>query len=656
MRPPRPTLDMHQLALAGARIRLAAILSERDAIFERFPDLAQRNAAQAAARVRTPSGSLDGGRRRTALVPARTPGTPRVYGSDAPAATPVPPARPVVPLDGAEDAAAHRPSRTRRQAAGAEADEETRRAMHAILRDGLRDRLIPRERLDVLEESDDFRAALLLALGDLGIVVDDESPVGAAPPRAADDPAEEALIDEAMAFISAVTAAEGDPLHIYRRDARTRARSIPEAEIGREMRLGMEQALDGLARWPAGLSALLHVLDQRSPHGGPAGAIRPDGTLTGEARDAPAAADEETDSQDDGVLELAAGQGDAGGWQGEPAGATDARALVEALRALVSGTAGLCDGARADAVRGVLSRMSPSRALLESIRKGAGPGERELEGYLAMASGLDRALDAWRQMTESKLSLVVFLARRYAGHGLPLPDLVQEGNIGLMTAAAKFDHRRGVRLSTYARAWIIQAVTRAISNTARVIRLPVYLLQRIELIAAARDALERRLGRDPDEAELAAFLHLTPLQIGRADAAGRDVGCLDAPSPLHPGLGLDECLADPGETPEDRVIRLSIGRGVSQLLKTLRPREAEVLRRRFGLDGTDGWTLEQIARVHGLTRERIRQIEASALKKLRSSWRQRFARALLGGAATKLWTHRIPGPVSRGPSRRRPRG
>ena len=240
----------------------------------------------------------------------------------------------------------------------------------------------------------------------------------------------------------------------------------------------------------------------------------------------------------------------------------------------------------------------------------------------ALARRVQKGDEAAReQMIKANLRLVVRIATHYQNHGLCLLDLISEGNIGLMTAVERFDPTRGARLSTYAGIWIKQSIRRAIGNYGRTIRLPVHVVEDVIRMRQISSRLEEVLGREPDDIELAREMNLRPQRVARMRQAASRIGSLD--EPLDPNDEHSECLRDifadersswtPAQQAEKQASLETLGR----VLKSLHPREQLVLRDRFGLKGGSEHTLETIGRKLGLTRERIRQIERTAMKKLR---------------------------------------
>ncbi len=230
---------------------------------------------------------------------------------------------------------------------------------------------------------------------------------------------------------------------------------------------------------------------------------------------------------------------------------------------------------------------------------------------------VERGAEARRRFVQANLRLVVSVAKRYRRGGLPLLDLVQEGNLGLLRAVDRYDPRRGFRFSTYATWWIRQAVTRALADKARTIRVPVHVVERVQLVERTSAALTRALGREPTVEELAEATALPP---GRVVEARR---VTPEPLSLHAERGPDEValgdlVADPGATaPLDAAVTaVEIGE-LRTVLGCLDRREQVVLAMRFGLDHRRPRTLDEVGRHFGLTRERIRQIEAKAMSKLR---------------------------------------
>ncbi|HEY3080200.1 MAG TPA: sigma-70 family RNA polymerase sigma factor [Chloroflexota bacterium] len=222
------------------------------------------------------------------------------------------------------------------------------------------------------------------------------------------------------------------------------------------------------------------------------------------------------------------------------------------------------------------------------------------------------------RMIEANLRLVVAVAKRYAGYGLPLPDLVQEGNLGLMRAVEKFDYRRGFKFSTYATWWIRQSVGRAVMDQARTVRLPVHLQEKLRQLDRVERSLLQDLGREIGLEELAAAIGTEVVEIQRVRQQAEGVISLDAPiREEDDGGAVGDRVADQGPALEEVVETQERRRVLEIVLEQLPNRESVVLRLRYGFLDDRRWTLDEIGQQLGITRERVRQIEADALRRLR---------------------------------------
>ena len=281
--------------------------------------------------------------------------------------------------------------------------------------------------------------------------------------------------------------------------------------------------------------------------------------------------------------------------------------------------------------RDVKDRSSPSRKRLQPIEQALFLTLADIkEINRAMSIGEAKARRAKKEMVEANLRLVISIAKKYTNRGLQFLDLIQEGNIGLMKAVDKFEYRRGYKFSTYATWWIRQAITRSIADQARTIRIPVHMIETINKLNRISRQMLQQIGREATPDELANKMEMPEDKIRKVLKIAKEPISMETPIGDDEDSHLGDFIEDTNvESPIESATNIGLTETVRDVLAGLTPREAKVLRMRFGIDMNTDHTLEEVGKQFDVTRERIRQIEAKALRKLRHPSRSEQLRSFL---------------------------
>ncbi|MBF9173156.1 sigma-70 family RNA polymerase sigma factor [Xanthomonas campestris pv. campestris] len=518
-------------------------------------------------------------------------------------------------------------------------DAEARERLRLVLLRAVREGSVPRFAIeDLINNNDgnpDAEAGKLLTMviNDLGAEADERLEYSAphesfevfiAPDE---EPKEEEAVAEALAFLDNLAARHNEPLRLYQRDLRRQSLLTAETEVAlsQAMELGVERALDALAAWPSGVAALLDAARQVAEGARPLRSMY--FALQADPLEAGAVPIADVDAAVS--LEAAVELPDL---EGEATGPEDERDLQSGLdtKESTDELAEFCANAELlsemavderqntptwESCRRVLASLSLTRGFLMELANSDLAGE----AYAALA--FTQAMTTYRrardQMVVANLKLVYSISKKYLSSGQPLDDLLQEGNMGLIKAVDRYDWRRGFKFSTYATWWIRQHVGRFVADKGNTIRLPVHVYEKTRRIGQAAKDFELRHGHAPTLNEISA---LVEMPLHKVDALVR----MDLePLPLHELPDIDNLIAvhaqeqfavrDAAEFLED----IQFGDSVDRFLSTLKLKEANVVRMRYGIGLPDSMTLEEVGARYGVTRERIRQIEAKALGRLR---------------------------------------
>jgi RNA polymerase primary sigma factor len=493
---------------------------------------------------------------------------------------------------------------------------EARYEVRLLLLRAMREGSIPLQRLEELASgSNDEERIVRVLINELGSEVDErfeyrtehEDFTVNVDPEASEE--EEEILVAAFDAIEATSGDAHSPLHHYLREAQQHPLLTPSEEIilGQSMEAEIERALDALAGWPAGVECILAAVSEVS-----SGTRSLSWIATEPADDAPT---DEAALEAESVADPLVATNDDEADDESMAAATDhtfgvavqIAALGSTLRADGRGAPGWSEQ------RAILGSVSFRRSFLMELADGSWPQHPCAEAYARAISKYRHARD---RLALANLRLAVSIARKYQGNGIPLIDLIQDGNIGLLRAVDKFDWRRGYRFSTYATWWIRQAVSRSVADTSRCIRVPVHIHAAAYNAGQESKAWEQRHGRAPSPAELADALSIPQRKVLALLRSGQEPSSLEyllEQEFVGPDVEEAFMLSDPADATEAK----ELGAQLDIALSGFKPTEQTVIRLRFGLGSDEGLTLEEIGQTMGVTRERIRQIVAKTLKRLK---------------------------------------
>lgn len=520
-------------------------------------------------------------------------------------------------------------------------DAETRERLRLVLLRAIREGSVPYSAIEDLTRGDDGEpdpeagALLGMVVNDLGAETDERFEYSAPHETfevfvAPDEkPGEEEAVADALAFVEELAARRNEPLRLYQRNLQREALLTAEAEValGQAMERGIEKALDALAAWPTGVVATLEAArlvakgakPLRSMSSGPQ--IEPQEV----GGDAVPIADMDAGAEADAELEPAAADGEAasGDDEADSQFGLDAKASTDEFAEFCATAELLSDkpvGVSQDApawepCRGALASMGLTRGFLMELADAGLVGEPDSAAAFRQAMGAYRR--ARDRMAVANLKLVYSIAKKYLFSGEPLDDLLQEGNIGLIKAVDRYDWRRGFKFSTYATWWIRQQVGRFVADKGKTIRIPVHVYEKTQRIAQAARAFELRHGHAPTLEEIATQVELPVRKVEALSRLGLEPLSLDELPDIDGLIAVHAKDQFAGRDPLECVEDIQLGESIDYFLSTLKLKEENVLRMRFGLGIQESMTLEEVGARLDVTRERIRQIEAKALRRLR---------------------------------------